>query len=122
MTAAIANALQQAWDGIGTLPPLAFSETEAAALAAALSPCAYPANLTPALAEVLGQPNFQLHPIWMALREVGVEIKTRYEDEAAAAIHFLIPIALLHGLDWQHHAADRLLELRDELQARQADS
>lgn len=122
MTTAIANALQQAWDGLDTLPPLAFSEAEAAALAAALSPRTYPADLTPALTEVLGQPNFHLHPIWMALREVGVEIKPRYEDEAAAALHFLIPLALVHGLDWQRHAADRLIQLRAENQARQAGS
>jgi len=80
----------------------------------------YPTDLTPALAEVLGQPNFHLHPIWMALREAGVEIKTRYEDEAAAALHFLIPLALAHGADWQRHAADRLIELRDAHLARPA--
>lgn len=80
---------------------------------------AYPAELTPALAEVLGQPNFQLHPIWMALREVGIEIKPRYENEAAAALHFLIPFALEHGMDWQRHAADQLVELRNAHLARQ---
>ena len=73
----------------------------------------YPAQMTPALAEVLGMPNFRLHPIWMALREVGVEIKSRYEDEAAAALHFLIPIALEHGHGWQGAAADRLRAMRD---------
>jgi hypothetical protein len=80
----------------------------------------YPAELTPALKDVLGQPNYKLHPIWMALREVGVVINQRYEDEQAAALHFLIPIALEHGDDWQRHAADRLLELRDAHLARQA--
>lgn len=82
----------------------------------------YPADLTLALADVLGSPVFRLHPIWMALREVGVEIKQRYEDEQAAALHFLIPFALEHGLDWQRHAADRLVELRDAHVARQAQS
>lgn len=79
----------------------------------------YPTELTPALAEVLGQPNYLIHPIWMALREVGVEIKPRYEDEMAAALHFLIPFALDHGDDWRRHAAERLLEMRDEHTARQ---
>lgn len=37
MSGVITNALQQAWDGIDTLPPLAFSEDEAATLATALS-------------------------------------------------------------------------------------
>jgi hypothetical protein len=82
----------------------------------------YPADLTPALADVLGMPNFQLYPIWMALREVGVEIKPRYENEQAAALHFLIPFALEHGDRWQQHAADRLIALRAEHQARQANN
>lgn len=80
----------------------------------------YPADLTPALADVLGMPDFRLYPIWMALREVGVETKPRYEDEHAAARHFLIPFALEHGDDWQRHAADRLIELRDQHLTRQA--
>ncbi len=81
---------------------------------------AYPIELTPALADVLGSPVFRLHPIWMALREVGVAIKPRYEDEQAAALHFLIPFALEHGDDWQRHAADRLVVLRDEHLSRKA--
>lgn len=72
----------------------------------------YPSDLTPALAEVLGMPPYRLHPIWMALREVGVDVKPRYEDEVAAALHFLIPFAIEHGLDWQARAADRLLTLK----------
>ncbi len=80
----------------------------------------YPSDMTPALAEVLGMPNFQLHPIWMALREVGVEINPRYENEQAAALHFLIPLALEHGDDWQRRAADRLLELKSLHEASQA--
>jgi hypothetical protein len=78
----------------------------------------YPTALTPALADVLGQPNYMLHPIWMSLRECGVEIKQRYEDEAAAALHFLIPIALEHGDDWQRHAAQQLLVMRDAHEAK----
>jgi len=37
MSVAITNVLQKAWDGIDTLPPLAFSEDEAAALATAVT-------------------------------------------------------------------------------------
>lgn len=80
----------------------------------------YPVEMTPALAEVLGQPNFRLHTFWMALREVGVEIKPRYEDEAAAALHFLIPFALEHGDDWRRHAVDRLLAMKALHEARSA--
>lgn len=82
----------------------------------------YPTDLTPALATVLGMPNFKLFPIWVALREAGVETKPRYEDEQAAALHFLIPFALEHGDDWQRHAADRLIELRAQHLARQANN
>ncbi len=80
----------------------------------------YPTDLTPALAEVLGQPNYLMHPIWMALRAVGFEIKPRYEDELAAALHFLIPFALNHGLDWRSHAAVKLRELQAAHEASQA--
>ena len=80
----------------------------------------YPSNMTPALADVLGSPHFRLHPITMALREVGIEIPARYEDERAAALHFLIPLALEHGVDWQRHAADRLLELRSRFETTKA--
>ena len=74
----------------------------------------YPHVLTPALADVLGMPNFRLYPIWMALREVGIQIERRFEAEQAAALHFLIPIAIKHGESWQQHAADRLIELREQ--------
>ncbi|MDQ2762104.1 MAG: hypothetical protein M3Y22_00970 [Pseudomonadota bacterium] len=72
----------------------------------------YPEQLTPALAEVLGMPNFRMHPIWMALREVGVVIEHRYEAEMAAALHFLIPLALEHGDGWQQAAAERLMQMK----------
>lgn len=74
----------------------------------------YPSELTPGLAEVLGMPNFVLHPFWMALREVGVIVKTRYEEEQAAALHFLIPFALEHGADWKRFAIARLAELHEQ--------
>ncbi|TCP65886.1 hypothetical protein [Sphingomonas sp. PP-CE-1G-424] len=80
----------------------------------------YPKDMTPALTDVLGSPHFRLHPISMALREVGFEIPVRYEDERAAALHFLISLALEHGEDWERHAADRLLELRSSFEAGKA--
>ncbi|MCI4653095.1 hypothetical protein [Sphingomonas aquatilis] len=73
---------------------------------------AYPQQLTSALAGVLGMPNFLMRPIWMALRETGQNIAPRYEDEMAAALHFLIPIVIEHGDGWQRAAADRLLALQ----------
>ena len=78
----------------------------------------YPADMTPALEQVLGMPNFELHPIWMALREVGVQIPSRYENEQAAALHFLVPLALRHPNGehpdgWQTAAAEELRRLKD---------
>lgn len=80
----------------------------------------YPEIMTPALAKVLGQPNFVLHPLWMALREVGVQIEPRYEAEQAAALHFLIPLVLEHGDGWRKAAADRLLAMKAEHVSKQA--
>jgi hypothetical protein len=74
----------------------------------------YPTDLTPALADVLGLPNFRLHGLWMALREAGISINSRYEDEQAAALHFLISFALEHGVDWQRKAGERREKLRRE--------
>lgn len=73
----------------------------------------YPETLTPGLAEVLGMPPYELHPVWMALREVGQPIRKRYEDEVAAALHFLIPLAIEHGEAWRPAAANKLIAMRD---------
>jgi hypothetical protein len=85
----------------------------------ATSDLVYPEALTPALADVLGLPNFRLHPIWMALREVGQDIAPRYEAEQAAALHFLIPIAIEHGVEWMPRAAEKLLALQEAHRAAQ---
>ncbi len=73
----------------------------------------YPKHVPPALAEVLGMPPMELYPIWMALREVGVEVPTRYEGEVSSALHFLIPFAISHPEDWRGAAAEELIALRD---------
>ncbi|HKY80849.1 MAG TPA: hypothetical protein VJM09_05185 [Sphingobium sp.] len=73
----------------------------------------YPAHVPSALAEVLGQPPYQLHVWWNALREVGVEVPTRYEGEVAAALHFLVPFAIRSPEDWRGAAAEELLRIRD---------
>lgn len=77
----------------------------------------YPAELTPELRDILGMPNFRLHPIWLALRAAGREVPEKYEDEMAAALHFLIPFALRHGADWRSHAAQAI----DDMQKAPAD-
>jgi hypothetical protein len=72
----------------------------------------YPDRIPPALAEVLGMPNFKLHPWWEALREVGIEVPRRYEGEAASALHFLIPFAIQFPDDWQGAAIAELKRLK----------
>lgn len=73
----------------------------------------YPDHVPRALAEILGQPPHELHVIWMALRQVGVDIPRRYEGEVAAALHFLIPFAISNPENWRRAAADELLRLRE---------
>ncbi|HEY3887767.1 MAG TPA: hypothetical protein VGL73_04280 [Caulobacteraceae bacterium] len=71
-------------------------------------PIVWPAEMPPALAEVLGIPNFKMHVVWMALRETGQVIEPHYEAEMAAALFFLIPLALEHGDGWPQAAAAAL--------------
>ncbi|HEX7852294.1 MAG TPA: hypothetical protein VF503_01200 [Sphingobium sp.] len=73
----------------------------------------YPDHVPPALAEVLGMPPHELYPIWMALREVGIDVPRRYEGEVASALHFLIPFAIAFPDDWRGAAANELVALRD---------
>lgn len=84
----------------------------------------YPEELTPALAEVLGMPPYALAPYWQALRACGEPIVRRYEAETGAALHFLIPFALEHGMDWQekaHHALNDRLDLARAMDAASSD-
>lgn len=72
----------------------------------------YPSEMTPALAYVLGMHPGEAINMVGALREVGFEIKPRYEDENAAVRHYLIPFVLEHGDNWRDHAiADLQLRL-----------
>jgi hypothetical protein len=73
----------------------------------------YPAWLPVGVAEVLGMPNFHLHPISLALREVGIDVPHRFEGEMAAALAFLLPIAIEHGVDWRAHASGELQRLKN---------
>jgi hypothetical protein len=72
----------------------------------------YPSELSPALAYVLGMGPGEAITLVRAMREVGFEIKHRYEDENAAVRHYLIPFVLEHGDDWRDYAiADLQLRL-----------
>lgn len=71
----------------------------------------YPGHVPAPLAEVLGMPPHALHFWWKALRDVGVDVPRKYEGEVAAALHFLIPFALLHGEEWRDRAIVELQQL-----------
>lgn len=73
----------------------------------------YPAHIPAALAQVLGMPPYELHPWFMALREVGVEVPAKYEGEISAALHFLIPFAISSPDDWRGAAITELERLKD---------
>jgi hypothetical protein len=72
----------------------------------------YPDRIPLPLAQVLGMPPQLLHPWWMALREVGVEVPGRYEGEIGSALHFLIPFAISHPEDWRGAAIAELQRLK----------
>jgi hypothetical protein len=80
----------------------------------------YPRELTAPLKQLysLAWTPWVLRDVWMALREVGEPIATKAEEEAAAAIHFLMPFVLEHGLEWREKVAERLLAMKAEAEAR----
>lgn len=68
------------------------------------SPLTWPSELTPALAEVLGIPNFQCASIADSFRAAGHEIPRRSESEQAFVIHRFAALALIHGNRWRIEA------------------
>ena len=92
-------------------------EIEAVEAAAAAEPLIYPAELTPALKEVLslGWTPWVLRDVWTVLRACGQPIATKAEEEGSAALHFLIPFALEHGDAWRAAVGERLRTMKAEL-------
>lgn len=60
-----------------------------------------PVEMTPAMREVLGLPNFMCSPFAEQLRLGGHEIPRKAEEEQAAVIWWLLPFAVAHGEDWR---------------------
>lgn len=67
-------------------------------------PLIWPSELPPALAEVLGMPNFQCGPIAEGFRAAGHQIERRAEAEQAFVIHRFAALALIHGDQWRVEA------------------
>lgn len=71
----------------------------------------YPAEVTPALAQVLGLMNFQTCPVAHLFRAAGHDIPRKVEAEQAFVLHRLIKLALQHGDRWREVAEAELKAL-----------
>ncbi|MBB5765934.1 hypothetical protein ABEV34_26805 [Methylorubrum rhodesianum] len=81
-----------------------------------------PGKLTPELIEILGMPNFQSAPIARAFRASGrAEIKSRFEDEQAFVLHWLLGLHAEHGTAWREAASKVLEAVIAEAKARAAE-
>ncbi|KVV12360.1 hypothetical protein WK77_05970 [Burkholderia ubonensis] len=80
----------------------------------------YPDEMSPALRDVLGRPNFWCGPIAHEMRAAGAEIKAKTEDEQAHVLHWLVKLVLDHGDDWQKHAETDLRAIREKADAARA--
>jgi hypothetical protein len=81
----------------------------------------YPADLTPALSEVLGLMIFTTGPLAHAFRAAGENIPPKAEAEQAFVLHWLIGLALQHGSTWRSIAVARIEELQATLKAGEGD-
>lgn len=61
---------------------------------------ALPREMTPAIAEVLGLPNFRTSPIAHLFRAGGAEIKPKCEVEQAFVLWRFLHLAILHADNW----------------------
>jgi hypothetical protein len=50
---------------------------------------------------ILGRPNFTLAGVFRKLRDMGVEIATKAEDEQAVSIYWMLCLHERHGDDWR---------------------
>ena len=89
-------------------PDQAIKHTPDAPIEAAPTPLIYPEEMSDAIRDVLGRPNFACIQIADLLRASGVEIPSKAEAEQAAVIHFLLKFVLRHGDAWADTAAREL--------------
>lgn len=75
-----------------------------------------PNEITPALREVLGLPNFTTGPIAHAFRAAGANIRTKCEDEQAYVLFWLLKLAIEHGDNWRKVAGDELAALKEKIE------
>ncbi|MFP3756823.1 hypothetical protein [Cupriavidus sp. SIMBA_020] len=77
----------------------------------------YPTEPTDALLDVLGLMLYTTTPIAHALRAAGTDIPKRCEEEQAHVLHWLIQLALQHGVQWRERARNRIEELQAATQS-----
>lgn len=70
------------------------------AIAAASDPSWVIGALTPAIAKILGRPNFACATIAEMLRQAGQDVDHKAEAEQAAVIHYLLGLHVKHGDAW----------------------
>lgn len=88
--------------------------------ASAAVPRAYPATLSPALAEILGQPCFAFIQFAQLWREGGVEINTSAEVEQAYFIDKHLRLYMQHGDKWRVAFGVELAAMLDKVKAERA--
>lgn len=75
----------------------------------------FPEDLPPALAEILGMPNFTAGPIAHAFVAAGLwappEGRHKAEAEQAFVLHWLVGLYLEHGDDWRPIAGVRIRDV-----------
>lgn len=77
----------------------------------------YPQELTDDLRFILSMMMWTTGPMAHALRDGGLDIKRKAEEEQAEVMHWLIGLALEHGPAWREKASDRIREIRDAFAA-----
>jgi hypothetical protein len=75
----------------------------------------YPQELTDDLRFILSMMMWTTGPMAQTLRDGGQDIKRKAEEEQAEVMHWLIGLALEHGILWRQKASDRIREIRDAL-------
>jgi hypothetical protein len=58
---------------------------------------------------ILGQPGFACRHVAQLLRDTGVKVDSKAEDEQAAVIHFYLSFYLEHGETWREMAKQEIL-------------
>lgn len=70
-----------------------------------VAPIDWPEEITPALAEILGRPNFMCGSIAQIYRRAGFDIPNKAEAEQAFVLHRFVKIWAEHGDGWANAAA-----------------